>query len=115
MIIPLLKSLCCVCQPLERMKGLCGNVHISSMICRLQCACYRSRHPVGTKYHFNLNGGRKCETVWQSSEVQAEIQWMAGTATPSAVTKNRILALIEKVTSMKGLNVKQIILNSYFI
>lgn len=70
---------------------------------------------MGTKYHFNLNGGRKCETVWQSSEVQAEIQWMAGTATPSAVTKNGILAFIEKVTSMKGLNVKQIILNSYFI
>lgn len=64
MITPLLKSHLLCCSPLEWMAKPVRHVYVSSVICKLQYACYRSMYPVSTKYYLNLNGGRKYETIW---------------------------------------------------
>lgn len=66
-------------------------------------------YPVGTKYYLNLNGGRKHETAWQSSEWKTD--WnstMMRTVIASAATEDWDFGFYWKVTSMQGLNIKPI-------
>lgn len=65
MITLLLESLWCLLT-LVTMKGLSASVRISSMIWRLQWACYRCLYPVVTNHYLHLERGRKRERPsWQ--------------------------------------------------
>lgn len=65
MITLLLESLWCLLT-LGTMKGLSASVRISSMIWRLQWACYRCLYPVVTNHYLHLERGKKHERPsWQ--------------------------------------------------
>lgn len=61
------RAIFCIAYPYSGWQGLL-EMFTSPLSCKLQCTCYRSMYPVGTKYYLNLNRDRNYETVCQSSE-----------------------------------------------